>query len=111
VPVKKAGRPVAAMVLGVFVLGALACSLQNREGPEVTCAALSCGKINACREGIIASCADGVTVKYHACSKGDDDLCEQDWQVEGKFKCDEFAPECEGCRPLREGCPLDGGAE
>lgn len=107
----RARRGAAALALCLGVAGAVACSLQNREGPDVRCADLECGRFNACRAGIIASCGDGVTVKYHACSASNDDLCEEDWQVAGQYKCDEFAPECEGCRPDRAGCLLDGGTE
>ena len=39
------------------------CSLENREGPQVTCADLDCGRANAFEQGIIAQCADGLTVR------------------------------------------------
>lgn len=91
------------VALGMAALfGLPACSLLNQEGPEVTCEALLCGKINACREGIIAQCADGVTVKYHVC--GTSDVCKEAWQKEGQFRCTAEATDCEGCRPERNGC-------
>jgi hypothetical protein len=97
--------------LGLVVVGAT-CSLENREGPDVTCADLLCGKINACHDSIIAQCLDGVTVKYHVCMQDKGDLCEASWQVKGQYKCDQFTTDCEGCRPEREGCPgEDGGSE
>ena len=82
-----------------------ACSLSNREGPEVTCAELECGRVNACQDGIIAQCVDGETVRYHVCFEGGDDICDASWQIEGEYRCLEFATDCEGCRPERvEGC-------
>ena len=87
-------------------LGA-ACSLENREGPEVTCAELECGRINACQEGIIAQCVDGRNVRYHVC--GTDTACEQGWQTPGQFRCSADLTDCEGCRPEREeGCGFFG---
>lgn len=89
-------------LLAATALGLTACSLLNQEGPEVTCAELLCGKINACRQGIIAQCSDGVNVKYHVC--GSSDVCKETWQVEGAYKCTAEATDCEGCRPERNGC-------
>jgi len=96
-------------------LGWQACSLHNQEGPDVTCADLGCGQINACQDSIIAQCLDGVTVQYHVCSSGSKDLCERDWQIPGWYRCAEAATDCEGCRPERSGCPwpspaADGGS-
>jgi hypothetical protein len=107
----RAGRGAGALALCLWAAAGAACSLLNREGPDVRCADLACGRINACEQNIIASCSDGVTVKYHVCSADQADVCKEDWQVDGQFKCDEFAPECEGCRPEREGCLSDGGTE
>lgn len=97
--------------LSVLVCTAGACSLQNREGPDVTCADLACGQINACQDGIIAQCVDGEIVRYHVCFEGGDDICEASWQIEGQYRCLEFATDCEGCRPERvEGCGFGLGA-
>jgi hypothetical protein len=91
--------------LALPLMLAPSCSLQNSEGPQVTCADLECGRINACENGIIAQCVDGVTVKYHVCKSSAEDICSEDWQVEGEYKCLEFQTECEGCRPERTaGC-------
>ncbi len=90
-----------------------ACSLQNLDGPDVTCADLECGRINACEDGIIAQCSDGKTVKFHVCKSSGENICEEDWQTYGEFRCLEFQTECEGCRPERvDGCGFfaDGGA-
>jgi len=85
------------------------CSLQNQEGPDVTCADLECGRINACRDGIIAQCLDGQTVRYHVCFDDGEDVCEEDWQTPGAYRCLEFATDCEGCRPERvDGCAAFG---
>ena len=93
-----------ALVLTTLSIGALAasCSLGNREGPDLTCAELECGRVNACAEGIITQCADGITVKYHVCS--DSSACGKDWQVAGQYRCSEDQTDCEGCRPERTGC-------
>jgi hypothetical protein len=90
---------------GSFVGAALSgsgCSLDNQEGPIVTCEDLECGRINACAEGIIAQCVDGRHVVYHVCST--EDICGAEWQVAGQFRCAEDITDCEGCRPEREGC-------
>ncbi|MBL8741084.1 MAG: hypothetical protein JNK04_08325, partial [Myxococcales bacterium] len=83
----------------------------NQEGPDVTCADLECGRINACAEGIIAQCVDGRSVVYHVCST--ENICEAEWQIEGQYRCGEDTTDCEGCRPERNGCsdipPLGGG--
>jgi hypothetical protein len=87
------------------------CSLTNQEGPDATCALLECGRINACRDGIIAQCADGKTVEYRVC--GTEDVCGEEWQVTGQYRCSSDATDCEGCRPERDGCDdpeLGGGA-
>jgi hypothetical protein len=90
---------------GVLVGGVLSgsgCSLDNQEGPEVSCVDLECGRINACEEGIIAQCVDGKTVVYHVC--GTEDICGAEWQVVGQYRCGEDVTDCEGCRPERAGC-------
>lgn len=101
-----------ALSLVTLLIAAPTCSIGNHEGPDVSCEDLQCGKINACRDGIIASCADGKTVKFHVCLDTAQDICDEEWQVGGQFKCDEFMAECEGCRPERAGCPTgsDAGA-
>ncbi len=90
-----------------------ACSLDNQEGPVTSCEELSCGRINACEQGIIAQCVDGRTLRYHVCSA--EDICGADWQIAGQFRCSEELTDCEGCRPERQGCddlpPLGGGGE
>lgn len=101
----------AALALPATVLS-LSCSLQNQEGPAVTCEMLDCGRVNACQEGIIAQCVDGHTVKYRVCAVTD--ICTADWQVRGQYRCELEDTDCEGCRPERTlGCedPLfgDGG--
>ncbi len=88
----------------------VACSAGNREGPDVTCEDLACGRINACQEGIIAQCVDGLVVRFHVCQA--ENICEEDWQVPGEYKCSEESTDCEGCRPERvESCdwlnPID----
>jgi hypothetical protein len=103
---------IAAAFLGLSAVGALgalapACSKSNQEGPDVTCADLQCGKINACQEGIIAQCADGVNVRWHACAS-DPELCGYDWQIPGQYRCDSAATDCEGCRPAIAGCGAGG---
>ena len=107
----KARRGSAFAITSGLVVAMAACSLGNREGPNVTCADLQCGKINACQDSIIAQCVDGVTVKYHVCIPDKPDVCSADWQVPGQFKCDQFLTDCEGCRPERAGCPADAGTE
>jgi hypothetical protein len=85
------------------------CSLQNRDGPVVTCADLECGRINACQDGIIAQCLDGETVRYVVCDDGNDEICEEKWQTPDAYRCFEFATDCEGCRPERvDGCATFG---
>lgn len=107
-----AAQRIAAIALSLVTLliAAPTCSLGNHEGPDVTCEDLQCGRINACRDGIIASCADGKTVKFHVCLETAQDICDDEWQVSGQFKCDEFMAECEGCRPERTVCPTQSDA-
>ncbi len=96
----------ALLAWATLAAGTTRCSLQNREGPDVTCADLGCGKYNDCADGIIASCLDGKTMRYHVCdTSDDDDVCSADWQVRGQYKCDQYAVDCEACRPERAGCP------
>jgi len=86
-----------------FALACLvSCSSANREGPDVTCADLEGGKENACAEGIIAYCPDGETVKYQVCTiEGDEEgakeICEQPWQIPGRYQCEQADQECLGC--------------
>lgn len=96
-------RGLVALAFTAIPIVAAACSLQNQEGPNVTCADLECGRVNACEQGIIAQCVDGKTVVYRVC--GTDDVCAETWQVTGQYKCTFDATDCEGCRPLRtDGC-------
>lgn len=80
-------RPLlSALLLAAALAG---CSLNNRTGPDVTCADL--GNRNACTEGIIASCVDG-SVAYEVCTQDDrdvaaEDWCHGSWQVEGAYSC------------------------
>ena len=66
--------------------------------------------VNACTDGIIAHCADGQNVVYHVCAAGDDSVCEEDWQIAGQYRCDEYQTLCEGCNPTGPGCVGSGGA-
>lgn len=95
---------VVAALAALAALSFAACSGSNREGPLVTCEDLECGRINACEEGIIAGCVDGV-VRYHVCSTTNDpDICAGSWQTPGAFRCDQNALDCEGCNPLLPAC-------
>lgn len=106
------GRHVVVGALLGLLLAGPTCSTQNQEGPDVTCADLECGRVNACAESIIAQCLDGKAVKFHVCGSNKDDVCKASWQVPGQFKCDQFATDCEGCRPERAGCEAaDAGAD
>ena len=95
----------AAWLVATAVALAPGCSLDNQEGPEVTCEDLECGRVNACHDGIIAQCLDGQNVRYFVCFEDGRDVCDETWQIPGQYRCDEFATDCEGCRPERvEGC-------
>lgn len=63
-----------------------ACSLANREGPDATCADLDSGAVNACQEGIIATCKSA-TMRYEVCS--DKEACSAAWQEPGRYRCNE----------------------
>lgn len=103
-------RAAAVVVSASAVFVMYACSLQNQDGPDVTCEDLACGKRNACVEGIIAQCVDGRHVKYHVC--GTTDICSAEWQNKGEYRCSFEHTDCEGCRPERAGCgDLGGGDE
>lgn len=73
----------------VLAVTLAACSSLNREGPSVTCADLKAGSVNACKQGIIASCKDGNAVSYQVCTDGNnpESLCEASWQVPGAYQC------------------------
>src|SRR5664280_2595103 len=72
-----------------FLLTVTSCSIFNRVGPDASCSALQGGKVNACRDGIIASCrAD--KLNYVACD--DSAACEASWQVPGAFRCRQSDP-------------------
>lgn len=68
--------------VGLCVLAA--CSLANREGPNVTCADLGNGATNACEEGILATCI-GNEITYRVCDE--ESVCSQSWQVAGAYRC------------------------
>ncbi len=78
-----------------------ACSLLNRNGPEVTCADLDEGAVNACESGIIATCHGG-EMTYVVCD--DAGACERTWQVQGAFSC------VEGGAPPSTGGGGSGGS-
>lgn len=100
--VKKAA--VFALSIAALCVAAPTCSTGNHEGPDLTCQDLQCGRINACNDGIIASCLDGKTVKWHVCFDNARDICDEDWQKPGQYKCDETQPDCESCSPQGPGC-------
>lgn len=92
------------LVLGVAVPSA--CSLLNREGPDVTCEQLGNGKGTACSHGIIASCVDGSLV-YTVCA--DSNVCSASWQAE-YYRCSEDGdtvgpPAIASCTPYYGVCP------
>lgn len=64
----------------------MACSVLNREGPNVTCSDLQSGAINACSEGIIATCGNGA-VHWTVCD--DKAACEASWQTVDNYRCTE----------------------
>jgi hypothetical protein len=103
-------RKVFLSALALLALGAAVstCSLSNQEGPLVTCEDLECGRLNACKDGIIASCLDGKTVKYFVCYPNGLDICEEEWQIEGQYRCEEKNPDCTSCSPQTIGCPTLG---
>lgn len=78
------------VVLVAFVTFA-SCSMFNREGPDVSCADLEDGRINACADGIIATCVNRRVV-YEVCTEGvggvePDELCDANWQERGAYRC------------------------
>lgn len=76
-------------LLAAMGAGAASCSLANRRGPDATCATLSNGKINDCRDGILASCVGGA-LQYKVCD--DAAACSAAWQEAGEFRCTETEP-------------------
>jgi len=66
----------------------VACSVLNREGPDVTCADLDNGVKNACQEGIIASCVNG-SMQYEVCDSKE--ACGESWQTPDHYQCDQSA--------------------
>lgn len=76
--------PSACVAAACLILGS--CSAFNREGPDVTCADLGHGALNACREGIITSCNNG-SETYRVCKK--ESVCEATWQIPGGYRCEE----------------------
>lgn len=79
-----------------------ACSLLNREGPDVSCADLQYGAANACLDGIIATCTNG-TVAYKVCDQKS--ACSAPWQTSGRYRC----TETEAAPDLTASVPGDGG--
>lgn len=85
--------PLTAVLALTALVSAAACSMLNREGPTTSCADLKAGTINACKEGIIATCAtNGTKVEYNVCTEdigttSAEKICEANWQVPGKFQC------------------------
>lgn len=80
-----------AILIGSYatVMLTMACSLLNREGPNVTCTDLDNGAQNACSNGIIATCSAG-KMTYQVCDL--DTTCEQTWQTQGQYRCDQNSP-------------------
>lgn len=82
------------LLLGVALLCVPCCSEFNREGPLVTCEDLKGGAINACKDGIIASCLDGKEVTYEVCTDdvgetAAEDLCDASWQSTDAYQCED----------------------
>lgn len=101
------------LVTTVFAIIALAsgCSLLNREGPTDTCRDLKNGAVNACKNGIIATCSsdkqNGVTqwsMQYDVCD--DKNVCSASWQGSDAYNCD--PPPADGGVPAG-GIKPDGG--
>jgi hypothetical protein len=103
-------RKTALLALSLLALCAAVptCSLSNKEGPAVTCADLQCGKLNDCHDGIIASCLDGKTMKYYVCYENGQDICDEEWQIRGQYRCEEHMPDCVSCSPTAAGCGNSG---
>ncbi len=76
-----------ARAAALWLLVAGGCSVLNREGPDVNCEDLRNGAVNACADGIIASCDDGSNMTYRLCD--DEDACGESWQVDGLYRCEE----------------------
>ncbi len=68
----------------LVALAAVGCSLGNREGPDVSCADLDDGAVNACQEGIIARCDRGA-VAWKVCE--DEAICDEAWQTPEAYQC------------------------
>lgn len=81
-------KPPVYLLLAIIV-GASACSLLNREGPDVTCTDLDGGLKNDCSEGITATCV-GDEVSWTVCD--DESACEASWQTPGQYRCEETDP-------------------
>jgi hypothetical protein len=80
---------VATVTIALWLLLSASCSLQNRDGPNVTCTDLQGGKVNACKDGIIATCSNGA-MAFHVC--GDSNACDASWQTNAQFRCAETDP-------------------
>ena len=84
-----------------------ACSLFNRAGPLTTCGELMNGEINACADGIIATCESGF-IYYHVCS--DSGACGQSWQRQGAYICSQTDPPFTPVLPENPGSVCTPGA-
>jgi hypothetical protein len=91
-----------AVLASSALAAAVGCSLYNREGPDDTCQNLLWGAINACKEGIIATCRNGA-MGWNVCDSKD--ACEASWQTLGAYRCAESDP-----LPLLEAGGAGGGA-
>jgi hypothetical protein len=80
------GRAGLKFVLVVLILLVGACSMLNREGPDVSCKDLGNGSENACKDGIIATCLGG-PMWWQVCE--DQSACDQSWQTSGAYRCKE----------------------
>jgi cysteine-rich repeat protein len=100
------------LLMSAASLGSLGgCSELNREGPLVSCEQLGGGRLNACQDGIIATCESG-EVRYQVCP--DAKACEASWQSGGAYRCgeaDSFPEACgNGVKTGAESCD-DGNAD
>jgi hypothetical protein len=73
-------RKVILLLVALLPIGA--CSLLNKEGPDVTCRDLGDGTMNDCEDDIIASCVGG-KLYYDVCTGNDE--CKQ--VDAGWYKC------------------------
>jgi len=79
-------------------------TISSTQSSAGACAEIDGGLNNACGQGIIAYCPTPEDVKFRVCTAGDDEeaatkICEEPWQVPGRYRCAQEDPECFGCRP------------